>query len=283
MEQVQPLERTVLASGVEIHYRSAGEGPPLVFVHGGMGDWSSWSPQWAAFTAHFRCFTYSRRYSSPNRNPIIVGTSHSVFAEAEDLAELLTQWCAEPAVLVGTSYGAYTALQLALACTEKVAALALTEPPILPFADRQPGGRQARLAFEHEVLAPAQEAFAAGRNEEAVRLLTDGINGAGNGEAATPAGRERRLRNADAMRALSLSTNAYPALDTKALQALRVPTLLLHGEMTLPVHRATIQALAEIMPAADLVQIPRSGHGVHRDNPVAFNRAVLGFLARPSE
>jgi hypothetical protein len=26
---------------------------PLGFVHGVMGDWLSWAPQWAAFTPHY--------------------------------------------------------------------------------------------------------------------------------------------------------------------------------------------------------------------------------------
>lgn len=273
------LQRTVIPGGIEIHHAQAGEGPPLVFVHGGMGDWSSWAPQWEAFTARFRCFTYSRRYSSPNRNQIN-STNHSVLAEAQDLAALLESWRAEPAVLVGTSYGAYTALQVALAWPHKVGALALTEPPVLPFADRVPGGREARVRFEREVLQPSDRAFAAGMPEDAVRMLTQGINGRGPGEASTPAGRERRLRNAEAMRALALSSDAYPALDEATMQALRVPTLLLHGDRTLDVHRATTAAVAKLMPHAQVVQVADSGHGVHRDNPEAFNRIVLHFLSK---
>ncbi|HSV53709.1 MAG TPA: alpha/beta hydrolase [Burkholderiaceae bacterium] len=273
------LQRMVIPGDIEIHYAQAGEGPPLVFVHGGMGDWTSWAPQWEAFTARFRCFTYSRRYSSPNRNQIN-STGHSVLAEAQDLASLLEGWEAEPAVLVGTSYGAYTALQVALAWPQKVRALALTEPPVLPFADRVAGGREARVRFEREVLRPSDAAFSAGQAEEAVRMLTLGINGSGAGEASTPAGRERRLRNAEAMRALALSSNAYPALDEAAMQALRVPTLLLHGDRTLDVHRATTAAVAQLMPQAQTMQIADSGHGVHRDNPAQFNRSVMAFLAR---
>jgi len=232
-----PLQRTVLQNGIEIHHAEAGSGTPLVFVHGGFGDWTAWQPQWADFTAQFRCITYSRRYSSPNRNPDL-RPDHSVRAEAEDLLALLAVWQAAPAVLVGTSYGAYTALQAALMAPDRVLALALTEPPILPLADRMPQGLALRQAFERDVLHPAARAFADGNVEAAVSRLTQGINGSGPGEAATPAGRERRLRNAQAMRALSLSSQAYPPLPLDDLQALRVPTLLLTGEHTLPVHRA---------------------------------------------
>lgn len=275
--QHRPLRRTLLESGLEIHYVEEGEGPPLVFVHGGMGDWSSWAPQWAAFTAHFRCISYSRRYSSPNRNSID-SRSHSAVDEAQDLGALLSHWQAVPAILVGTSYGAFTALQLALTQPEKIRVLALTEPPILPFADRSEGGRAARLDFLREVWVPAAEAFESGHPERGVRLLTDGINGTGPGEASTPAGRERRLRNAQAMHALLLSSAPFPAVDEDALQRTGVPTLLLHGERTQEVHRATTLALSRLMPGVRLMQVADSGHGVHRDNPEVFNRVVLNFL-----
>lgn len=161
-----------------------------------------------------------------------------------------------------------------------MSALALTEPPVLPFADQVAGGREARERFELEVLQSSEEAFAVGLAEDAVRILTQGINGSGAGEASTPAGRERRLRNAEAMRALALSSNAYPALDETAMQSLRVPTLLLHGDRTLDVHLATTAAVAKLMPYAQVMQIVDSGHGVRRDNPVEFNRGVMAFLAK---
>lgn len=273
----RPLQRVTVPGDVEIHFTEEGSGPPLVFVHGGMGDWSSWAPQWSAFTPHFRCITYSRRYSSPNRN-VSDSHSHSVFDEAQDLMHLLGCWCSEPAILVGTSYGAYTALQTGLIAPGRVRALAITEPPVLPFADEVPGGQAARLRFQRDVLAPATEAFARGDPDAAVRLLTDGINGQGLGEAATPDGRARRLRNAEAMRALCQSSDAYPALDRVALKAMNIPTLLTRGERTQAVHRATAQALSRYLPRARQAEVADSGHGVHRDNPPAFNALLLGFL-----
>lgn len=271
------LQRVALPGDLEIHFTEEGSGPPLVFVHGGMGDWTSWAPQWSAFTSCFRCISYSRRYSSPNRNAVN-SRSHSVVDEAKDLAYLLRSWRADPAILVGTSYGAYTALQTALIAPDQVRAIAITEPPVLPFADEVPGGEAARLRFQHDVLEPAAEAFTRGDADAAVRLLTEGINGMGPGEAGTPEGRARRVRNAEAMRALCVSTDAYPALDRIALRAMKIPTLLTYGDRTEPVHRATTLALSRYLPHARLVEVVDCGHGVHRDNPSAFNVLLQGFL-----
>jgi esterase len=62
------------------------------------------------------------------------------------------------------------------------------------------------------------------------------------------------------------------------LRTFTVPTLLLTGEDTMPVHRVTTQALKELLPSAPLKVVPGCGHGVHRDNPSAFNRTVLEFF-----
>lgn len=273
-----PLNRTDIGNDIEIHYAETGIGTPLIFVHGGMGDWQSWAPQWQAFVPHFRCITYSRRFSSPNRN-LLGSTNHSVTDEAQDLAAFMDAIDAAPAVLVGTSYGAYTALALALRWPEKVRALALTEPPVLPFADRVPGGREARELFERDVLRPADAAFAAGEIDRAIDILTGGINGRDSKEAMSEAGLAGRRRNAQAMRALALSSEPYPALDVEALAALQIPTLLLRGERTQPIHRAVSSALAALMPHASMLEVPAAGHGVHRDNPALFNAVVLRFLA----
>jgi pimeloyl-ACP methyl ester carboxylesterase len=62
------LFRVVLPSGVELRYLQGGAGELLIFIHGVMGDWASWPPQWPAFCARYRCTTYSRRYIHPNHN-----------------------------------------------------------------------------------------------------------------------------------------------------------------------------------------------------------------------
>ena len=42
-----------MANGLEVAYRRAGAGPPLVFVHGAAGDGRMWQPQLAALRDEF--------------------------------------------------------------------------------------------------------------------------------------------------------------------------------------------------------------------------------------
>ena len=273
-----PLRRVDIEPGLEFHYVEAGEGTPLVFVHGGSGDYGSWQPQWDAFAPLFRTIAYSRRYSEPNRN-LQPSPAHSALIEADDLDRLLTAWNAEPAVLVGSSYGAFTALVLALRKPAAVRALVLVEPPALKLAQTSEAGRAAFAEFDRQALQPARDAFMRGDDEAGTWLLASGILGKSRLDQLDPAARERRLRNARAMRMLTLSSDEFPQLDDAQLAALRVPTLLVSGENTQPVHAHTFAALCKRMPQAAVCRVANAGHSVSRERPEDFNRVALDFLA----
>lgn len=271
--------RVELANGVELHGVEGGEGEPLVFVHGAMGDWRSWEAQWEAFTPHFRCIAYSRRYSFPNRNPM-VSPQHSAIDEAEDLRLLFDALGIGRAAIVGSSYGGFTALALASAHPDRVTAVVAVEPPMMKYAQLSPAGREAEADFRRRVIEPANAAFRAGDDERAAAIMTGGINGGrssvGQGEAM-----RRRLQNVRAMKMLALSTDEFPLIPPAALQALPMPVLLVSGADTQPVHREIFRNLCAAMPRAASLVVPGCGHGVSREQPQAFNAAVIDFLHNP--
>lgn len=273
--QLQPRP-VLLANGVELHLVRAGEGPPLVFIHGAMGDWRAWEPQWEAFVQHHDCISYSRRYSFPNRNEM-ASPHHSALLEAEDLRLMMDALGLPRAVLVGSSYGGFTALVLAVSHPDRVAALVAVEPPMMRYAGRSESGRAASDAFHAQVIEPANAAFRAGDDELAGRIMTGGINGAGPA-AMTPESMQRRLQNLRAMRMLALSSDEFPWLSPQQLQAVSVPTLLLSGAQTPAIHREIFANLCAAMPQARVHRIAGAGHGVSRQAPAEFNRLVLGFL-----
>lgn len=179
------------------------------------------------------------------------------------------------AILVGSSYGGFTALALAVAHPERVVALVAVEPPMMRYAELSESGRAARAAFGRDTIEPANAAFRAGHDELAGRIMTGGING---GAASTPAQMQRRLQNLRAMRMLALSNDEFPLLAPARLAALPMPVLLMSGADTAPIHREIFANVATAMPNARAVRIPGAGHGVSREQPAAFNEVVLGFL-----
>lgn len=275
----EKLHRIEIPGGFEFHWVERGSGEPLVFVHGVLGDWRTWAPQWMSFTSHFRTISYSRRYNFPNRNEQ-PSPDHSALIEAEDLVALLQAWHATPTIFVATSYGAYIALALAIRSPTLVRALILTEPPMLRWAELSIEGKAAREAFDREVRLPARAAFERGDTEEAVLRLTGGIAGADAVRRIPAEAMSRRMENERALRMLTLSTDEFPWLDPNDVAAVRAPTLLLAGEQTPAIHATVFANLCAAMPQAEAHRIPNAGHGAARDNPNAFNRLVLDFLRR---
>jgi esterase len=206
---------------------------------------------------------------------------HSALIEAEDLAALLDAWQARPAVLVGSSYGAFTALALAVARPEWVRAMVLLEPPMLRWADFSEEGRAVRAAFDRDVRLPARAAFERGDDSTGVRLLTGGIVGAASAAQLPAAAMQRRLENALSMRMLALSADEFPMIEPHAVRQLRMPVALMAGADTPPIHDVVFRNLVRgrcRRRKSAAFRVP--GHGAARDNPQAFNQAALSFLKR---
>ncbi|MEM9478062.1 MAG: alpha/beta hydrolase [Verrucomicrobiota bacterium] len=130
--------RVEISEGVELHFIERGDGEPIIFIHGLTGDYSVWSRQIEAFAAEgYRAISYSRRYNYPNKNTL--RPNHSAIVEANDLAEFMKKLKLREAHIVGFSYGAYTALMMALEHTEMVKTLTLAEPPISQWLADLPG------------------------------------------------------------------------------------------------------------------------------------------------
>jgi pimeloyl-ACP methyl ester carboxylesterase len=274
--EVAALQRTVLPSGVELHWAEGGQGEPVVFVHGVMGDWLAWAPQWAAFTPHFHCRSYSRRYNHPNRNEQ-PSPDHSALIEADDLLQLLDAWGLACVNLVASSYGAFAALALAVAHPQRVRRLVVVEPAMLCYAEFSASGRQTLAAFRRDVVEPANAAFRAGDDARGAALMTGGIHSATSASAEGPA-LQRRLQSARAMRMLALSSNEFPLLPPAALAALPMPVLLVSGRQTPAIHAEVFRNVCAAMPQAAVATVDGAGHGVSRDQPEAFNRLALAFL-----
>jgi pimeloyl-ACP methyl ester carboxylesterase len=271
--QARPLR---LASGVELHHVIDGQGPPLVFVHGVMGDWRSWAPQWAPFCRHYRCVSYSRRYNWPNRNTM-PSPDHSALVDAEDLRGLLDGLGIARAVLVASSYGAFAALALACSDPQRVAALVAVEPAMLCYADFSAAGRAERERFRARTIEPAHAAFLRGDDALGVALMTGGINGDASLLNQGPA-LERRQQNALAMRMLALSSNEFPLLPPQQLAALPMPVLLLsgrHDPLAPEASRAVLVAALKQAGAVVTETVTASGHGLEAGDA----HAAQGWLA----
>lgn len=265
-----------LPNGMPMHYVREGKGPTLIFIHGAMGDYRAFAPQWESFTPNFDCISYSRRYSYPNGNPLN-DRNHSALVDAADLEALMDALEIDRAVLVGSSYGGFTALAMAVRAPHRVAAVVAVEAPMMRYAEADDEGASVARVFQETTARPAREAFQRGEDELGARLLTGGI--VGEAPSAVPDHvMRRRLVNLTAAKSLALSDDEFPWLDPQELAALPMPILLLSGENTAPIHAAIFRAVCKAMPNAKSKVVSGSGHSVSQQAAETFNKEVLEFL-----
>lgn len=276
-ELVGRAERLVLDDGPELHYVESGEGDPVVLLHGGMADLDAWGPQIEAFRRSYRVIAYSRRYNHPNSNGP-PAPNHSAEVEAGDLAALIDALELGAAHLVGTSYGALTALCFAVARPQSVRSLVLAEPPVHAWLRSSSGGSAAYDAFMADAWFPAGTAFRQDLASDAMRLVFEGCTTRPRFDELPSGRRAEIMRNAAAMRALVLSTHPFPDVPRSSVAGLAIPTLLVRGEHAVEIHRLGNLELERVLPGAESVVIAGAGHGSPREQPAAFNAAVLAFL-----
>jgi pimeloyl-ACP methyl ester carboxylesterase len=264
---------------VELHYIEQGQGEPLILLHGGQGDYRSWGAQMAAFSRRYRVISYSRRYHYPNDNPL-AANYRSAYTEADELTAFIGKLKLGRVHLVGTSIGAFTALVLAVKHPELVRSLVLAEPPVHRWAKDDPNGVALYREFMTTMWEPAAAAFKAGDDERAMRILVDGFAGAGRFDNLPPEGRAVAMQNSRFFRAATLSSDPFPDLSKDKVKRLSTPVLILGGENTIRLHKFVNDELARLLPKAERATIPQAGHGSARENPQAFNEAVLKFLAK---
>jgi pimeloyl-ACP methyl ester carboxylesterase len=270
--------RLQLKGGIELHYIERGAGAPLIFLHGGSGDYESWGPQIEAFCDSYRVIAYSRRYSHPNRNEVLVG-EHSACIEAEDLGGLMRRLGLNRVHLVGTSYGAFTALMFALRQPQQVASLALAEPPVHSWAMDAVGGDVLYRRFTSDVWRPAGAAFRRRQPARAMQILADGMWGRPVFAAFSSRDRCAIMRNARAMQALVLSSDPFPKVARAGVRQLELPVLLIAGEYATALHRLVNRELARVLPNVREVTVPGASHGSPRENPGFFNATLREFYA----
>jgi len=266
--------RSALVNGTTLAYRLIGDsGTPVVFVHGSLGDFSDWDAQVAAFATTHRVLVYSRRYHPPNPQQNDDQT-YSPMLHAEDLAALLLQLDLAPAHIVGSSYGAYTALVLALEHPELVRSVVLGEPPIMPLLNHTPEDDALRRAYFANVLDPARAAFA--RRDSA-----GGLRAFLRGEGLAAAAGANLLTYAFELRHEMLANREqYMApLKCRDLGALHTGVLLVSGDRSAPVFHAINAELARCLQNDSTVTIPNAGHAMQSSNPAYYNQVVLRYLA----
>ena len=272
--------KAIAINGTTLHYVERGSGPPIVFVHGGLGDYRTFQPQFDALSANFRVVAFSRRFHPPNDVPAGV-PSYSMQVHVDDLAELVKALGLGPSHFVAHSYGAYVALAFSLQHPDMVRSLVLGEPPVGSLVQGSSVGRGLVQAFVRDAILPAREAFLAGDLELGLHRFIDGVMGKGSFDRMPPEARKRVMLFGPEMRLEALSDSSYMTpLTCEALAKLNRPVLLVTGERSVAWLHVVALELERCLEGETHVMLPDADHGLHTRNPAFYLESVKTFLAR---
>jgi pimeloyl-ACP methyl ester carboxylesterase len=279
--------RVVRVGDVELHYVEKGKGIPVIFVHGSVDDYRSFEPQLEPLSQRYRVIAYSRRYNFPNAR-VAPRANHSAQVEAADLAGLLKALGAYPAHVVGHSYGAYTALILAMNHPELVRSVVLAEPPLLRWLPGLPGGQRLYSDFMNNMWDPTGREFRQGNAEKAMRITFDwfGRNGylidgkPARFDALPAETRDFVMQNALEWQALTTSADPFPMLERADVSAVKVPVLLMSGTNTMPMNKRIDEELKRLLPNAETVVIRDATHEMWAERPDECRARVAAFFAK---
>ena len=263
---------TAKINGINIYYESLGTGFPLVLAYGIGGNTTEWEPQIPVFSRAYRFIVWDPRGHAQSESPPNADQyTQEVFAQ--DLEGLLDHLGINRAYVGGLSMGGGIATRFAILHPERVAALLIFDSFSSSGLETPPENRQMReeiirLTETEGMSAVAEFAMKNNPNISQTALL-------GNDQ-------ENRVRQMY----LALDPVGYAhstrmilnaVFSASLLEGIEVPTLVMAGQEdgALPACRF----IHEKIKGSKLVVIPEAGHLSNLDQPVAFNHAVLEYLA----
>jgi pimeloyl-ACP methyl ester carboxylesterase len=267
-------------------WRSAGQGPALVFLAGALANHDLWRDVIAVLADRYRCITVDLPLGA-HPWPLAAGADRSAISLARlelDCLELLE--VADATVVANDTAGGLLLLSLASGhpALERVGRLVLTNcesydqfPPdelrkASAICRRFP--RLARAAFRLQVRS------AAGRRRGIATVTAKGLDGERMESFYGPARRDGRVAG-DMVAAMA---GFRPELLTGAAEAIPRfgrPVLLVWGEECRFFPMAHARRLASDFPRATLVPVPGARTWVPIDNPAAVAGAIAEFVPAP--
>ncbi|MBI2886586.1 MAG: alpha/beta hydrolase [Chloroflexi bacterium] len=248
-------------NGIQLYYEDAGRGLPVVFCHGAGGNHESWFQQAPAFSKQYRCIAIDHRGFGQSLD-VPNGPGGDAFVQ--DMEGLVAHLGLGEIVLVAQSMGGRTALGYTLAHPGRVRALVL--------ADTTGGATDDEMEKVRESLVPPVQ----GQGDLLSRAL--GLPFQQQYPEKAQLYHSISAKNPPRDEASFGRMRANP-IDARSLKTLKVPTLLIVGEVDVLAPPPVIELLHQRIPGSRLAKVPGAGHSVYFEQPEEFNRIVLGFLA----
>lgn len=254
MQTVNPADRAVIA------YDTAGEGEPVVLLHGSALSKAVWRGfgYVRELREHHRLVFVDLRGHGRSEKPT-APTGYAIDSFVEDVLAVLDAEGIAQAHVVGYSLGGRVALNLGIAAPERVRTLGL-----LGASARPQAGVFDQLFF------PGAAAVIAESGMEGFIARWTQVAGVGPDPSTAAA-----FRNNDpaALAAYIEATEAEGGIPDALLAQLRIPTLVAVGELD-DIRLEDAQLLTSVLPDSRLLLLPGRTHG----STLAARELILGAL-----
>lgn len=262
--------------GVSIGSTVHGQGPPLVFMHGMLGDGDiDWTPLVDHLTDRFTCHLPSQRGRGLSGDHPDLSYGRQV----DDMLAYLDS-IGEPTRLVGWSGGAWPVLSAA-ARSDVVAAVAPIEPESVGLGDEEEKAafgaaftRAGELASQGDMAAAVRSLADFVFNEEEIAVLED---------AGYLAATERYIPS---LLEFFQQLQAYEGLtaeDPTVLGAISAPVLVLHSSDTKPLATTSAQHVVDHVPNARMHEIHGAGHAAPLTHPEVLAKELTEFFTQTDD
>jgi pimeloyl-ACP methyl ester carboxylesterase len=257
---------TIDVDGLRIAYERAGAGPPLVLVHGYVGDGpTTWRHQVEGLCDEFTVVAWDAPGAGGSSDP---PESFGMAGYADCLAGFVEELGLEKPHVAGLSFGGALALELYRRHPAVPATL------ILASAYAGWGGSLPADVAEQR-LRKALMLAALSPDEFVGALLPTMFSEGTAPEAVDRFGASMLAFHPAGFRAMARAS----AEDLRdVLPHISVPTLLVYGDKDVRAPLTVAQDLEAAISGSTLVVLPDTGHVCSIEAPEEFNRAVRGFL-----
>jgi pimeloyl-ACP methyl ester carboxylesterase len=237
--------------GHHLHTVDLGQGTPLVLHSGWVASWGLWLPLVERLQTRWRCVAYDHRGTGASTFP-----PEAISAEAlvDDLFRVLDALAVEQAVLAGESLGCMVCLKAVLRDPSRF--LGLITVGGFPRVPAQRGEAAVADPVDWPIrIAKFVDACLPEPDAEPMHRLAEGT--------LLPSGPEAAARMSAALAGTS-----------PELEAVAVPTLVIHGALDALAPVAGAHELANTIPGAQLVVIDDAGHVPPLTRPDAVASAI---------
>lgn len=270
----ESASRFVDTSKFRVHYYEAGEGHPVVLLHGsgpGATGWSNFQSNIAALAKTNRVLAIDM----PGWGRSDTQTELSGYDHPSVLLEILDALLIDKAALVGNSLGGTTAIEVALRAPERVSHLVTMG---VPFPGRNYFSAGNGPSEGAKMLMQAYREPTPENMKRLVSIMCFDQSRATEELAALRS--EAALARPDHLESYLAQPLPRPYYSLgHELASITTPTLAIHGRDDRVIHYENGLRLVSTLPNSRLLLLNQCGHWAMIEHPDEFNRVTAQFIA----